>query len=430
MEIIILLNNCDIIIKKYYHNILMFQINEYNKLQYQTPEKIRSVHNPLLNILIRTTYRPDYFSKCIDSILYQNYQNFKIIICYDDIRCLEYLDNYKNNSKIEIFKVKTQDRQSEAFYNLYCNELLERVNDGWIMFLDDDDMFYSKKAFGIIANNLYTENDIIFWKVKLGKHIIYPKNINNIIQFNISGEGFIFNHKFKNNAKWDNKRSGDFRFITELLENTRTFNRRFINAIICGTQEKNIYGLLGKKTIPDSFNTFDELVKYYNIKQIYISKSLPHVNEKIYKYNLTCKKTYESLSDNSVVFFGLYTPEDIKLLYSLKNSNIFLLFGGSEVENIKYILPIVPRIHIIAISKSIQDRLKKINIESKLISLDLTDKKLFYPRKSTGNCIIELVRQFPISCSLPTSHPLALVISPSIRSANFSIPILHFHPCQ
>ena len=365
----------------------MFQKNEYNKFQYQTPEKIRSVHNPRLNILIRTTYRPNYFSKCIDSILSQDYQNFKIIICYDDIRCLEYLDNHKNNSKIEIFEVKTHDRQSEAFYNLYCNELLERVNDGWIMFLDDDDMFYSKKAFGIIANNLYTENDIIFWKVKLGKHIIYPKNINNIIQFNISSEGFIFNHKFKNNAKWDNKRSGDFRFITELLKNTKIFNRRFIDLILCGTQEKNIHGLLGKKTIPDSFNTFDELVNYYNIKQIYISNSLPHVNEKIYKYNLICKKTYESLTDNSIVFFGLYTPEDIKLLYSLKNSNIFLLFGGSEVENIKYILPIVPRIHIIAISKSMQDRLKKINIESKLISLDLTDKKLFYPRKSTGNCI-------------------------------------------
>ena len=54
------------------------------------------------------------------------------------------------------------------------------------MFLDDDDMFYSKQALEIIAKNLYTENDILFWKVKLGNNIIYPKNINNITQFNIS----------------------------------------------------------------------------------------------------------------------------------------------------------------------------------------------------------------------------------------------------
>ena len=342
---------------------------------------------PLLNILIRTTYRPEYFTKCINSILSQIYQHYKIIICYDDVKCLEYLYNYKNNSKIEIFEVKTQDRTSQAFYNLYCNELLEKVNDGWIMFLDDDDMFYSKQALEIIAKNLYTENDILFWKVKLGNNIIYPKNINNITQFNISGEGFIFNHKFKNNAEWDNKRSGDFRFITDLLENTISFNRRFIDAIICGTQEEVINGLLGKKQFPDSFETFDQLVKYYNIKQIYISKSLHHVNDKVYIYNLTCKNTYRSLTDNSIVFFGLYTPEDIKLLYSLKNSNIFLLFGGSEVENIKHILPIVPRIHIIAISKSIEDRLKNLNVESKLLTLNLTDKNLFYPRKSTDDYI-------------------------------------------
>ena len=189
------------------------------------------------------------------------------------------------------------------------NELLEKVNDGWIMFLDDDDMFYSKQALEIIAKNLYTENDILFWKVKLGNNIIYPKNINNITQFNISGEGFIFNHKFKNNAKWDNKRSGDFRFITDLLENTNSFNRRFIDTIICGTQEEVMTGLLGKKEFPDSLETFDQLVKYYNIKQIYISKSLHHVNDKVYIYNLTCKNTYESLTDNSIVFFGLYTQK-------------------------------------------------------------------------------------------------------------------------
>lgn len=340
---------------------------------------------PLLNILIRTTYRPEYFTKCINSILSQIYQHYKIIICYDDVKCLEYLYNYKNNSKIEIFEVKTQDRTSQAFYNLYCNELLEKVNDGWIMFLDDDDMFYSKQALEIIAKNLYTVNDILFWKVKLGNNIIYPKNINNITQFNISGEGFIFNHKFKNNAEWDNKRSGDFRFITDLLENTNSFNRRFIDAIICGTQEEVINGLLGKKEFPDSLETFDQLVNYYNIKQIYISKSLPHVNEKVYIYNLTCKNTYQSLTDNSIVFFGLYTPEDIKLLYSLKNSNIFLLFEGSDVENIKHILPIIPRIHIIAISKSIQDRLKNLNIKSKLLTLNLTDKK---------KCIVAVIPVF------------------------------------
>ena len=36
-------------------------------------------------------------------------------------------------------------------------------------------------------------------------------------------------------------------FITKLLENTISFKRQFIDFILCGTQEKNIHGLLGKK---------------------------------------------------------------------------------------------------------------------------------------------------------------------------------------
>ena len=52
------------------------------------------------NILIRNTYRPSYADKCLNSILSQSYQNFKIIMCYDDDYSLEYLNKYKTNPKI------------------------------------------------------------------------------------------------------------------------------------------------------------------------------------------------------------------------------------------------------------------------------------------------------------------------------------------
>jgi hypothetical protein len=42
-----------------------------------------------INILLRTTYRPSYFPKCIESILNQTYKNIRIICCYDDVQCLE-----------------------------------------------------------------------------------------------------------------------------------------------------------------------------------------------------------------------------------------------------------------------------------------------------------------------------------------------------
>ena len=118
-------------------------------------------NNNLINILIRNTYRPTFFKKCIDSILNQTYdaKNIKIYICYDDIRCLEYLESYNIILKkydVEIFKAKEADKsQSNShFYNLYCNELLDRVKKGWIVFLDDDDMFEAKNALTLINLSL------------------------------------------------------------------------------------------------------------------------------------------------------------------------------------------------------------------------------------------------------------------------------------
>ena len=72
----------------------------------------------LINILIRTTYRPEYFDKCLKSIYNQNYDNFKIICCYDDERCLNYLKKYKK--KIEYFFIDIENKHSYK-YNLYMN---------------------------------------------------------------------------------------------------------------------------------------------------------------------------------------------------------------------------------------------------------------------------------------------------------------------
>ena len=67
-------------------------------------------------------------------------------MCYDDENCEDYLDKYKNHPKLEIFKATEVDRTGQAFYNLYCNQLLDRVEKGWIMFLDDDDLLIDKNS--------------------------------------------------------------------------------------------------------------------------------------------------------------------------------------------------------------------------------------------------------------------------------------------
>ena len=211
--------------------------------------KIIRVYNKI-NILIRNTYRPNYFKKCIDSILNQDYENYKVIISYDDDDCLEYLEQYKNNPKIEIFKVTEVDKSQKVFYNLYCNQLLDKVQDGWVMFLDDDDIISPNKyTFHNINNNLNNENNMLFWKVKFPNHLIYPNNINKIEEGKFSGIGFCFNSKFKQLARWNGKRCGDYNFIKELLENKKDFNRIFINKVLTGVQHTDKMGLSGKREV-------------------------------------------------------------------------------------------------------------------------------------------------------------------------------------
>ena len=48
----------------------------------------------LINILIRTSSRPHYFDKCIESILNQEYKNYRVIVCYDTEDSKSYIEKY------------------------------------------------------------------------------------------------------------------------------------------------------------------------------------------------------------------------------------------------------------------------------------------------------------------------------------------------
>ncbi len=66
---------------------------------------------PLINILIRS-HRPHLLDACLKSI---DYDNANVIVH------------------------QTRDLANGFDYNLYCNDLKDRVESGWFFYLDDDD---------------------------------------------------------------------------------------------------------------------------------------------------------------------------------------------------------------------------------------------------------------------------------------------------
>jgi len=182
---------------------------------------------------------------------------------------MEYLEEYRNHPKIALFKV---NRESEAshFYNLYCNHLLDRVRDGWILFLDDDNMLSQPDTLKKINNNIKTENDIIFWKVKLGEHIIFP-NIYDIKYGQIDSAGFCFHSKYKNAARWIAEQGSDFHYVTHLLQKHYLIRRAHSEILTHTVMSKSVdykkYNLIGFKYLECSISNNLYILKNYLTKK-------------------------------------------------------------------------------------------------------------------------------------------------------------------
>ena len=219
---------------------LRSMVNFYDKSllldNYKISDKVINKKENLINILIRNCYRPNYFSKCIESILKQNYKNYRIIICYDDKKCNEYLNKYLHKN-IEKFYINLKNKNKYKF-NLYCNHLLNRVKEGWILFLDDDDKLVNNNCLKIINNKITCKNDFLIWNFLRPDKIIKIKDINNIQLGDIDTTSFLFNKAYKDLVRWDDQQNGDFRFVKNIL-NKNNFNVKIINKILTSTIYKN-----------------------------------------------------------------------------------------------------------------------------------------------------------------------------------------------
>lgn len=117
-----------------------------------------------------------------------------------------------------------------------------------------------------------------------------------------------------------------------------------------------------------------------NIKQIYISDAINHVGEKI-KFDFDLHD-YISLSIPTI-FFGVYTKDDL-IAIRRHISDVYIIFEGHDIDLIRQNKLIdsiknLPNLKtIIALTKTIQNSLQELDMESKLVNLNIVnpEKKL------------------------------------------------------
>ena len=180
-------------------------------------------NEPLITILVRTSNRPNLFKVCMDSIFSQKYSNFRVVICYDTDNSLNYLSKLLKNPKCTVFKVnKLNDtEQSDYFYNLYCNDLLNTVTDGYIIYLDDDDKLTTSYALYAVQQAIeYSPiNSVYVWKFARPDRIIFPSNFEHVSVGEISSSNFCVHHTFPKhrNIMWSSNKNADHDFFTRML---------------------------------------------------------------------------------------------------------------------------------------------------------------------------------------------------------------------
>ena len=212
----------------------------------------------MINILIRTSKRPKSFKRLYESIKKQSSINYKLHISYDNEDDLDYLSNYddillyKMNINEILSKYTFKERPNTAYtefpYNLYLNELNNNIDNGWIIYIDDDNYIddgnFLKKINYIIESN--DENTLIFWKYKVGNLIVpsYPISRDNppIIN-NIDTSCICFNYKWKEYILWDKWKGSDFRIINKLFNIIPKI--QYIDEIFIKAEQEN----LGKSEI-------------------------------------------------------------------------------------------------------------------------------------------------------------------------------------
>lgn len=174
---------------------------------------------PLINILIRTSNRPQLFARCLDSITTQTYPHYRIIVAYDRPEALTYIPD--DLTKLFV----TADNSLPFFYDRYCNQLRTLVDEGWFFFLDDDDILTRPTILEELAQHLTGPHEAIICQF-LRNGLAKPRTP--YIRRRIIEEGkiglpcLVLHSKHKHLSELDGHKSGDYRYIRAVTDQVPT----------------------------------------------------------------------------------------------------------------------------------------------------------------------------------------------------------------
>ena len=200
----------------------------------------------MITILTRSGNRPNDFKTLVTSI---NKQTIKPphFISNDNPKCT-FLSKEKH-----VFPVIPERDKGEAFYNIYLNELVSKVTEGWILILDDDSKLIDNEfieKLSKLCEETYN-NQVIIFQSFLGKEKrILPNDYrmkNRIIEKGQIDMGcFCVHVSCLKQVKFDGRIGGDYNILVKLKQ--KGFCFKFVEKLPIGIWA-NYQGNKGGKNI-------------------------------------------------------------------------------------------------------------------------------------------------------------------------------------
>jgi SAM-dependent methyltransferase len=176
---------------------------------------------PLLNVLIRTSNRPYCFRRALSSVQSQGVLNLRIIVSVDNEASYNYVKAFPEVDTIVRCVHTPKESAGHAPYNLYTNRLLDEVKEGWVVFLDDDNVFTGQGVLGSVFFQHITDDSCIYLGKCLLKDRIVPSADHfgkQVVNGDIDTACMILPAAIAKKYQWPDRTGGDYTYLSRAIE--------------------------------------------------------------------------------------------------------------------------------------------------------------------------------------------------------------------
>jgi cellulose synthase/poly-beta-1,6-N-acetylglucosamine synthase-like glycosyltransferase len=195
-----------------------------------------------LNIIVRTHRRPNYFRKCIESIVNQNYENIRVIVVVDDDESEQYALPLKKEGLIDaVIKVNKADFKStdfrklqvagickknrdrdRHFYDLYINKVTSELEEGFCWVVDDDKELAETVTVSKMMKKLESEDQVLLVQHQMAHKTVPSKYFwkkEPLTRGEVDMSCFVWHVSKSSFAQFDGHGAADHRVADSLVKN-------------------------------------------------------------------------------------------------------------------------------------------------------------------------------------------------------------------